>query len=386
MAGLIIAGPWLTMIGSRVLARRASRPATLIAARRLADNPRAAFRAVSGLILALFVTSVAVGTITTIAGYRTVPSGGALAGSTLVDQVADPFTDPPTAAVPAIGGEVLAGLRSIRGVQGVTIVHTNPLGTAIPAARAGLPSSFGPIPASLVSCAQLASTPALGRCAAGAQAVAIPQGGLGVSNDPGDPSQAVYVWTAVAISAQRLWQLPVQSIIVSTNGSAAAIERAQTALKVAYPYQGAPATIAEMNAMNPNGQTVGMEQQLANVVIIVTLVIAGCTLAVSVAAGLSDRKRPFSLLRLTGAPITLLRRVVALESAVPLLVVAVMATGTGFLAAELFLESQLGYSLRSPGAGYYVIVLAGLAASLGIIAATLPLLNRITGPETARNE
>ena len=39
MAGLVIAGPWLTMIGSRVMARRASRPAALIAGRRLADNP-----------------------------------------------------------------------------------------------------------------------------------------------------------------------------------------------------------------------------------------------------------------------------------------------------------------------------------------------------------
>jgi hypothetical protein len=35
---------------------------------------------------------------------------------------------------------------------------------------------------------------------------------------------------------------------------------------------------------------------------------------------------------------------------------------------------------------YYLIVLAGLVASLGIIASTLPLLQRITGPEVARNE
>ncbi len=58
----------------------------------------------------------------------------------------------------------------------------------------------------------------------------------------------------------------------------------------------------------------------------------------------------------------------------------------GFLAAELFLSSQLSYSLQPPGAGYYLIVLAGLAASLAVIASTMPLLRRITGPETARNE
>lgn len=38
MAGLVIAGPWLTMAGSRVMARRTSRPAVLIAGRRLSDN------------------------------------------------------------------------------------------------------------------------------------------------------------------------------------------------------------------------------------------------------------------------------------------------------------------------------------------------------------
>jgi predicted lysophospholipase L1 biosynthesis ABC-type transport system permease subunit len=122
------------------------------------------------------------------------------------------------------------------------------------------------------------------------------------------------------------------------------------------------------------------------VVILASLPIAGCSLAVSVAGGLGDRKRPFSMLRLTGVQLGVLRRVVALESAVPLLVVAVVATGTGFLAAQLFLTSQMGYTLQPPDVAYYLIVFAGLAASLGIIASTLPLLKRITGPETARNE
>jgi hypothetical protein len=67
-------------------------------------------------------------------------------------------------------------------------------------------------------------------------------------------------------------------------------------------------------------------------------------------------------------------------------VVSVVAIGLGFLAAQLFVQAQFGYSVRAPGLPYYVIVLAGLAASLGLIASTMPLLRRITGPETARNE
>ncbi|MFF4260290.1 DUF6207 family protein [Streptomyces sp. NPDC001663] len=81
-----------------------------------------------------------------------------------------------------------------------------------------------------------------------------------------------------------------------------------------------------------------------------------------------------------------LRRVVLLESAVPLLVVAVVAIGMGFLAAQLFVQAQFRYSIQAPGIQYYAIVLAGLVASLGVIASTVPLLRRITGPETARND
>ena len=67
-------------------------------------------------------------------------------------------------------------------------------------------------------------------------------------------------------------------------------------------------------------------------------------------------------------------------------IAALVATGTGFLATHLFLSAQMGYTLRPPGLAYYGVLLAGLAACLGIVASTLPLLRRITGPETARNE
>ena len=40
----------------------------------------------------------------------------------------------------------------------------------------------------------------------------------------------------------------------------------------------------------------------------------------------------------------------------------------------------------APGAAYYLITAGGILVALGIIAATFPLLARITGPEVARNE
>lgn len=192
------------------------------------------------------------------------------------------------------------------------------------------------------------------------------------------------VWPAVVVPADQLPSLPVAALEVGTDGSRSAIEEARTVLEAAFPDRDIPATLGDISA--GNAQLIDGWRQLADVAIIASLVIAACSLAVSVAAGLIDRKRPFSLLRLTGAPLGVLRRVVALEAALPLLLVAVAAAGTGLLAAHLFLRSQLDESLRPPGSGYYLAVVAGLTLALGIIAATLPLLRRITGPETARNE
>ena len=87
IVGLLIAGPWLTMAAARGMARWTSRPATLLAARRLADDPRAAFRAVSGLVLALFITTVAVVAITTQNAKNLTRWAGAAEVNVLTNQV-----------------------------------------------------------------------------------------------------------------------------------------------------------------------------------------------------------------------------------------------------------------------------------------------------------
>src|SRR5260370_14547360 len=75
------------MAAARAMARWTSRPGTLIAARRLADDPRAAFRAVSGLVLALFITTVAVAAITTQNAKDLTRWGSAAEANVLTDQV-----------------------------------------------------------------------------------------------------------------------------------------------------------------------------------------------------------------------------------------------------------------------------------------------------------
>ncbi|MEU5671944.1 FtsX-like permease family protein [Micromonospora sp. NPDC047753] len=358
MAGLVFAGPWLTMVGARVMARYANRPATLISARRLADNPKAGFRAISGIMLALFVTSVSVGVITTIVANR----GPAPTGSTDAGTVTTVF-DEETASVP---GTLVAELRAITGVRSATAIRENPVVT-----------DSGEV--GVIACTDLPSE--YGRCADGAAVIEVP---MGLSRWRESASSAT-VWPAASLTLDELQRLPVGAMVVGTDGSAAAVERTRTVLEVAFPtFWVGPNVPGDFESDFAN--TLRGWEQLANVIIIASLALGGCSLAVSVIGGLTERRRPFSLLRLSGAPVRILRRVVALESAVPMLAVAAVAIGMGLLAAHLFLRAQMGYTLVAPRPGFYVIVVVGLAACLGVIASTLPLLERITGPETARSE
>jgi hypothetical protein len=54
IVGFVTIGPWLCMLAGRGLARASRRVPGLLAARRIASDPRATFRAVSGVVLAAF--------------------------------------------------------------------------------------------------------------------------------------------------------------------------------------------------------------------------------------------------------------------------------------------------------------------------------------------
>jgi hypothetical protein len=377
MGGLVIAGPWLTMVGARTLARLSNRPATLLAARRLADDPRSGFRAVSGVALALFVTSTSVGVMTTMIAERGAPTVDVAVTRTLVLDLTRGrmLTGEQPPAVDRLPTGLGTALSSVPGVRGWLPLHTNPLGTEVPVG----PFSMG---AALAACRDLAAVPDLGGCTPGAQVASVPPGFMAIDLSSWRGTR----WPAAPISAAALDELPIDGVVVGTDGPRSAIERARTLLAAAFPDRATAVTVAEQGADSDIAQELAGFQRLADVVTVGALCIAGCSLAVSVLAGLTDRRRPFSLLRLAGVPLAALRRSLALETVVPLLSVAGVAAGMGFVAAALFLRSELDYGLSPPGLGYYVTVLVGLAASLAVVASTLPLLGRVTGPEYARNE
>jgi predicted lysophospholipase L1 biosynthesis ABC-type transport system permease subunit len=184
-------------------------------------------------------------------------------------------------------------------------------------------------------------------------------------------------------AAEQLLDLPAQLVVVETDGSAAVTDRARTAIVQALP-------VAE--TQNGAEQEAEADRQLVqlnrvvNLALALTLVIAGCSLAVAVASGIIERKRPFALLRLAGMRLAELRRTALIEAAAPLLLIALASALLGLATSAVIVGVGGGLVWELPSIGYWVGLGGGLALALGVAAATLPLLGRTTAPSTVRFE
>jgi hypothetical protein len=331
----------------------------------------------------VFVASGAIGAITSVvannggaAGTSAEDRGTLVTDEVFATDVAVPFDDQDRGA-----------LLALPGLEGVTVLYRDPVASGPgPAGASGVVEAGGDVPGIgrgdlLARCDQLDTTPALGRCADGASVsrVQLLLGGAVVEDET---SMADLTWPAADLTVEQLTSLPVALVAVATDGSLAAVEQARTALQRAVPGELAPQTIAEHRALNT--RDIDRQRYLVNVVLLASLPIAGCSLAVSVAGSLAERRRSFSMLRLAGVNLSTLRRVIALEAIVPLLSGVVIAAGAGMAAAALFLHAQTDYGLQAPDLQYFVLLATGVVTALAIIASTLPLLDRSTGPEGAR--
>jgi hypothetical protein len=396
MAGLVLGGSWLTMEIARILARVARGPSGLLAARRLADNPKGAFRTSAGLVLAVFAGTLIA---CVVPAFRAAQSKGAAAHLTNVLRV--PLgTGPGSAGLdPKTGDQLVSYLDSQTGVT-VVPIYANP---------AALGSSD-----SVVSCSGIRTLPALGSCAPGVEAAQVDVSDLLSTDNPIYVNKDLPAVTSSSSPAtQHLSSLDVRALLVKTNNFDT-LERVRTYLTdfEATSTETSPSHFKgggglsewQMGIIEP--QTFGEVARVRNndakniervvlAIVALILIVAGCSLAVSVAGSLLDRKRPFTLLRLSGTPLKTLTRVVLLESIVPLVFATVVAAGVAIAIAEPplravfaanFGKHQNFASAAHPELGYYMTMLGGLALSALVVVAAIPLLNRITRPDNARFE
>jgi ABC-type antimicrobial peptide transport system permease subunit len=254
---------------------------------------------------------------------------------------------------------------------------------------------------SVISCRSLATLPVLGSCPPGAAAVDANTDNLLFTDNPLFVRKNLPVVThanpAVSSDVSRL---DLGALLIKTANSSD-LERVRTYLTnfnatILTGGSGNP-TAWQMGQLEP--ETFGEMAQIRNndddnvervvlALLALTLLVAACSLAVTVGGSVVDRKRPFTLLRLSGTPTSALRRVVLLEAMLPLLVASLVAAAVGVGVAAPVIQTLLPSVAHAahPGPIYYVTMAGGLAVALAVTLMTLPLIGRMTEPDSARFE
>lgn len=420
MIGLVASGSWLTMQVARALARTSRGASSLLAARRLADNPKGAFRAVGGLVLAVFVGSLLASIIPVVNSAQTSLGGTA---RSLTDVLRAPYEVGPASGLNP--RQAAAIIDELRGQPGTTVlaIYTNPIGSATASGPPPLPSPPTPPSAvgrhrhrqadvlraptapspdaqydSIVSCAGLGAFLALGSCGRGAKAVYANIQDDFLTDNPLTITLPV-VTASNPPATLATGSLALGAMLVKTT-SAALLEKDRTLITLFNNKVVAGGGLSNWQMGNVEPETFGEVAQIRNnddnnaeavvlALVALTLFVAACSLAVAVAGGIVERKRPFTLMRLSGTPARTLYKVVVLESVLPLVAAAVLAAATGIGIAIPLVKALPEIhqpALALPGPGYFLAMGVGLLVALAVVSSVLPLLGRSTQPNDARFE
>jgi hypothetical protein len=401
MIGLVVGGPWLTALAARLAPRLLGGAAPLLAGRRLADNPKGAFRSIRGLVLAVFLGTVVAGLLPAANATTATPSARSLSNVLMAQFLGSPLcgntanctggflgdlNSPQSAAEQRIIAEGLpprTGATLVRELETFRGASVYPIYSLPQDAHPGGP---GGAYNGVLSCASVRGLAVLGTCPAGAQAIQANTMNL-YGDNPSDTTQKIFFPGNPSVSAS-FGGLYLQSVLIRVS-SQATLERIRTFLATHTPLSAsgsAPRTFGEaVQARVSVGNTV---QRLIDIAVDLTLLVAGCSLAVAIGGGLVERKRAFTLLRVSGTPSATLYRVVLLEAVFPLVAATVVAAGTAYGISVLAIDrlASKGTPLPVLGPGYYLTVGAGLLVSLMVILVTMPMLGRLTTPASARFE
>ncbi|MCY1157028.1 MAG: transporter permease [Citricoccus sp.] len=357
--GIVVVGPWLTLLASRIGLARARSAAAVIAASRIHRTPVATFRSVSGLVIAVFLLSLFAGASSAVTQAEVPPARPGLLLPTSAYAYLHPGTDAADAR------EAAAEAGALTGVQDTAVVYAaSPNGSGDPGAELYIATKD----AEDLGFEEIPATP-----------VAAFDGSFFHSW----ADQPVRLTDAAVDDLQEL--VPV-ALVLGTNGTPAALDRARTALN-ASGITSHPAVSPADAVARSSTRLVHSLSVLAYLGTFVAVSIAGISLAVATAAAIIDRKRTLALMRLMGMPLAVLRRVVTRETALPLLSVLLLSAGLGFFAAWLVITGlDDTRTITWPGPTYFATLGLSMAMALGAVIATFGALRKNTAITTTRFE
>ncbi|MEV6895794.1 ABC transporter permease [Amycolatopsis sp. NPDC051372] len=379
VASAIVVGPWVTSAVGGTFVRGWRGPSALLAGRRLRDDPKGAYRATAGIVLAVFTGSMA---LTLLPSFESLAGGG----RTYADSVlyADSSPDKAAAVVDHTNAALARYGQQERAVAVGQVYLVQGTGDQRSYQRA-----------LVMSCADAARLTRLGITAADCKP------GVGLyapyelnaaeyhvvgdpePTDPGQPLGSVPVGTFKMgddVSSSYLLdpaalpagvKLGAATVIAPTTDADREIVR--TALASA-------ATGAEVGSRDQylyDQQTQLSDLRRVTVIGLVAAgILAGCSAAVATAGSIMDRRRTFGALMAAGTPVKVLSRALRMETALPALVATVGAGVVGILVGVgLFSTAGEGDIVFSPWIFAPVVLGVGVAL-LGASICT-PALRRV---------
>ena len=349
--GIVLAGSWITKVVSMAFARAARSGYSLVAAGRLSRHPRATFRSVAGVVVAVFIVSVLAGVASSVNSFVSSREEAGLLPLNAVSADVEEWSDPVA---------MVAAAEATEGVSEVIAVRIGPDGedSVITAEEAQI---------------------------------------LGIPNVP--DSEWVAVDFYMMVSADMWSQKPdppraspapvgdyVRYVVAITDGSRATIDRVRTSLGVSGDMTFAPVTRPEFGS----AATLDITHQLAVLSYIgmaIAVGVSAISLTVATVSAALDRKRTFGLLRLSGMPVRDLRRTIAVEAAMPLGVTLVASAGLGFLVAYVMVLT-LGHDLYLtwPDERYWWALIGSVAIAALAVSGSFGMVRRSTEMTSTRFE
>ncbi|MGC7093338.1 FtsX-like permease family protein [Amycolatopsis lurida] len=368
-----VIGPWVTSAVGGIFVRVWRKPAGLLAGRRLRDDPKGAYRASAGVVLAVFAGSMAL---------TLLPSLESLAGGGRSFQDSVLYLDSDAANVQQIADKANAELTRYGVPERVTTIPQVSLGTSPDSGRYALvmdcesarsllrfdpgtcdgkPAIYSATPMDLAGL-QVSGGESAGK--------PLPEGTVSRAV----PSREDDRFTSVFMDPSAVPEgVQAQNYTLAAPTTPGTREVVRTALVNA----------AAGEQINSRELILGNQQiELADLrrVTVIGLVaagvLAGCSAAIATAGSVMDRRRTFGALIAAGTPVRTLARALRTEAALPALVATIGAGIVGAIVGlGLFSLVDEGPVVFSP----WILAPVALGALVAVLAASVctPALNRV---------
>lgn len=409
LVGLAVAGPAVSRLGGVLLGRLGRGIGSSLASERVAADPGASARVITGSVLVVFSAAWLLAFLPTLRASTTSSGDSAtrvLPAGTLQAYVAS-----------AADVELVRSLPGVRHVVAVGQLTVAPLDYR--PGEVTVDSARQPTSVEVVSCADLALV--FGRdlaCgSARVHAVAPPHTGSFIDDGsvprgvplqildegrstgritlPLHPRQLVLTelekssgltsGTLLLDPSVAPGPLRAVRLTITSDGSVATVERIRDVLSPA-------ATYGAMTVEEAAAQTDRVYDGYVRAVVlglVMAIVVGAASLAVSTADSARERRRSTAAMVAIGVPLRTLRRAVLLQMAVPMLTNVLLALGAAAAASTLYLDTYADGGVDRTPLPWTGWALTGLAAVVAVVLATsvtLPLINAAGRPEALRTE